>query len=317
MKQSSDDFLNFPMSKEEIEKLDEKDIDRLVYLDQHGLLVGNNEDISSYKKRLVEIESDIQELKQELDEKGQVEIFNKIFAKKNEFINTNILSETSESTKKTYKFSINWVPGFFLSKGLGMLAGGCAVTAENGLTLFLIRSVFSNRKKWLWYSRNELLSHELCHVAREPLQDRRLEEFFAYNLSTSSFRKYFGNCFQSPFDTLLLLFPLFLLLLAQTINTFTLYDIPMWCFWLIALTYPAFLLARNQFYRNYYFKAQKSLVKTYDNDIPFEPILFRCHSEEVKQIGEFANSPAKLKNWIKDKAKNELRWKVINKRFIS
>ena len=316
MKPFSENILKFPLDKAEIESLNEKDIDKLISLDKHGLLVGHKENIQSYKKRLINIESEIQNLREELKAKGQIELFNKIYATKNDLIGTDILTQASEYTKKAYNFSINWIPGFFLSKGLGLLTGGCTATTETGFTFFLIRSAFSCKKKWLWYSRNELLSHELCHAAREPLKDRHLEEFFAYKLSSSPFRQYFGNCFQRSFDAALLLLPLFLLLAVQIINTFIFSNIPMLWFWIIAFIYPVFLLIRNQYYRNYYSKARKSLLATYDGNIPSDSILFRCCSEEIRQIGKLINSPVKLKGWIEDKVKIELRWRIINKRFI-
>ena len=243
MKQFSEKTLKFPLSKTEIENLDEVDINNLVSLDKQGLLIGHNESILSYKERLLNIELEIQGLKEELETKGQIELFHKVYASNNNLIDRDILAQASELTEKAYNFSINWIPGFFLSKGLGLLTGGCSATSETGFTFFLIRAAFSNKKKWLWYSRNELLSHELSHAAREPIKDRHLEEFFAYKLSSSSFRRFFGNCFQSPFDAICLLFPLFLLLAVQSINTFFFSGIlPMLIFWVIAFIYPIFLL---------------------------------------------------------------------------
>ena len=146
MKQFSDNLLKFPLTKTEIENLNEKDTNKLVTLDQHGLLIGYNEDILSYKKRLISIESEIQNLKEELETKGQIEIFHKIYASKNNLIDTDILTQVSQCTEKAYSFSTNWVPGFFLSKGLSLLTGGCSATTETGFTFFLIRSAFPTGK---------------------------------------------------------------------------------------------------------------------------------------------------------------------------
>ncbi len=317
MENKPDSIFKFPIEKAEIDNLKSIDIEKLVFLDNAGLFIGYKENIQSYRKRLISIESEIQSLKNELEKKGQVELFHKIYATNNNLIDADILAEASEYTEKAYNFSINWIPGFFLSKGLGLLTGGCSATSETGFTFFLIRSSFSSKKKWLWYSRNELLSHELCHSARAPVKDRHLEEFFAYKLSSSPFRRFFGNCFQGVFDAILLLMPLFLLLAMQIINTFLFSSITMWIFWITAFIYPIFLLIRNQVYRNIYFRARNSLLSTFGNNTPFDSILFRCSTEEITQIGEFINSPEKLKKWIEDNVLKELRWQVINKRFIT
>ncbi len=305
----------FPLNKTEIKQLNETDLDALIELDKQGLLIGAKEDINSYKQRLLNIEKDIVSLGHELQEKGRIELFNKVYASEKDIINTEILQEAKQQTESTYNFSINWIPGFYLSKGLGFLTGGCSATTESGFTFFLIRSSFSSSKKWLWYSRNELLSHELCHSARTAINDRRLEEFFAYKLSTSKLRKYLGNCFQGTYDAILLLTPIFLLLIIQLINTFFFFNLPIWIFWIIAAVYPVFLLIRNQLYRNYYFKARKKLNATLDNKL-VDSILFRCTSEEIIEIGKFDNNSKELMKWFKAKEEKELRWKVINKRFI-
>jgi hypothetical protein len=347
MKHLPERILKFPLTKTEIKNLSNKDIDSLVSLDEHGLIIGYKEDFLSYKKRLSSIESEIQSLKEKLVTKGQVKLFHKIYATKKNLIDTNILEQAARHTENAYNFSINWIPGFFLSKGLGLLTGGCSVTTETGFTFFLIRSAFSSREKWLWYSRTELLSHELCHAARGPIKDKHLEEFFAYKLSSSPFRRFFGNCFQSHSDAILLLFPLFLLLVVQILNTLLFSVIPILWFWIIAFIYPVFLLVRNQFYRNCYFKARKSLLSILSNNISkstyflkvnrkyqdqfkksvsrnknrfayilSDSILFRCNADEVIQIGRFINSPTKLKKWVEDNVKTQVRWKIIYERFI-
>ena len=310
-------MLEFPLTKKQIADLTEKDLDTLIVLDQQGLLLGVTEDISTYKTRLLNIESETRVLDVELETKGQIKLFSKIYAQKNNLIPSNIMTESSKDTNAAYNFSINWAPGFFLSKGLGLLTGGCSATSKTGFTFFLIKTAFKNKKKWLWYDRNELLTHELCHTARVPIKDNHFEEFFAYKLSLSRFRRFFGNCFQTQLDAILLLAPIFLLLLMQIINSFFFCNIPMFIFWIIAFIYPLFLVLRNQYYRNHYFKAKKSLTNAFDKKIPFDSILFRCNSREIIQIGKLKNAPTKLKEWINEKATSKLRWKIINKRFIS
>ena len=233
----------FPLNRTEIEQLNENDINPFIELDKQGLLIGSGEDINSFKQRLLNIEKDITSLKQELKKKDKIELFSKVFASEKDIINSEILDEAKHQTEKAYNFSINWIPGFYLNKGLGFLTGGCSATTESGFTFFLIRSNFSSSKKWLWYSRSELLSHELCHAARTAINDKRLEEFFAYKLSTSKLRQYLGNCFQGTYDAILLLAPIFLLLIIQLINTFFLFNLPVWIFWIIAAIYPIFSIS--------------------------------------------------------------------------
>ena len=70
MKHLPERILKFPLTKTEIKNLSNKDIDSLVSLDEHGLIIGYKEDFLSYKKRLSSIESEIQSLKEKLVTKG-------------------------------------------------------------------------------------------------------------------------------------------------------------------------------------------------------------------------------------------------------
>jgi len=308
--------LDFPLTENEIKHLSEDSIQSLIDLDKNGLLIGSGENIQKFKQRLLSISSEINELKNELEKNDSVELFLKVRAKYNTLIDSKLFKEPSDYTSSNYNFSINWVPGFFLNKGLGFLTGGCSISSETGFSLFLIKSAFSKNIRWLWYNRNEILSHELCHIARTPINDNSYEEFFAYKLSFSKFRNYFGNCFQKPIDSILLLCPILLLLLIQIMNSFLYLNLPIYIFWILALVYPIFLLVRNQYYRNYYFKAVRSLKNAYGNSIQSDSILFRCNSNEIKKISQFINTSAKLKKWIISQKDCNLKWKIIFTRFI-
>ena len=63
---------------------------------------------------------------------------------------------------------------------------------------FQLKPVFAKQEKWLIYSRQELISHEMCHIARFHLHSHRYEETLAYKTSTSRLRKAIGGALLSP-----------------------------------------------------------------------------------------------------------------------
>lgn len=198
-----------------------------------------------------------------------------------------------------------------------MLWGGCAITfPDNNMSIFLIRANFAKKIKWLFYKRDELLAHELCHIARAPLHDPSFEEHFAYRLSPSGLRRYMGNCFQHTYDAIFFIIPFFLLLAAQIAKLLLqLHWLPIPPFWILIAIYPSFLLMRNQKSRNKFFKAKKALesieIKT------SLPILFRSTKDEIGTISTFVKNSNGLKTWLTEQASKELRWKVINRRFVN
>jgi len=288
---------------------------RVVSLDAAGHLVAPGETGDSFMRRMALWRSNLDSLETSMATREGFELWPGLQLKNSDRIPKEILEEAASCTESLYGFKIDWVPGFFLSKGLGLLWGGCAISLSppSGASLFLVRSAFAKKEKWFIYGRKELLAHELCHVAREALQDLAMEEHFAYQTSLSRFRRYIGNCFRSEIDAYLFVVPVFILLGVQLCNLLLEWSIPAWPFWLLALLPPAWLLTRNQLQRVRYFKAERALSAL---GCPFpKAVLFRCLSKEVDELSKLSGDALKAR--LKLKSETELRWAVIAARFLS
>ncbi len=285
------------------------DLTRYIELDASGFLPGAGESAGDFEERLAGIEAAHRKFEEELSTGEEVTVFEDIRVKNSERIPREIIDEAGEVTESLYAFRTAHVPGFFLSKDVGMLWGGCMISdTELPLSFFLIRGAFRSRERWLFYKRRELLAHELCHSMRHPLWDVPLEEFFAYRTSPSKLRRYLGNCFIRDYDALLFVIPTFVLLAAQFAQSFWLERLPVWPFWIFALAYPAFLLCRNQAARRLVFRAEKRLRK-FGVERPFA-VLFRSTTPEIREMGKAKD----LAGYFAEKT--ELRWQVIKARFL-
>ncbi len=301
------------ISAKYVEKLDSEDVNALAELDAHGFIPGRGESFEQYKFRLKRILVAIEEFNRDSEKSGEIDVFGGLVLRQEDRIAPEIVAEASSLTEQLYRFSIDWAPGFFLSKDIGLLWGGCAIAdTEKPLTIFLIRDSFRHRSRWFIYDRRELLAHELCHTAR-GLRDYKLEEFFAYQTAPSRLRRYLGNCFIKKYDALLFLLPVLLLLGVQLFQTFAEVEFPIWPFWIIALLYPIFLLGRNQLARNRFFRAKKRLLKF--GYCEAAAILFRSTWDETGIIAGLKTKQEFL-NFVDSVADNELRWKIIRHRFI-
>ncbi|HBC88250.1 MAG TPA: hypothetical protein DCZ94_14965 [Lentisphaeria bacterium] len=305
------------MDKKAIEALSESDMKGLAEADSRGFLLPPGENLADYKKRLQEMMHSYSEIEKDLNSTDKYNIFGEFVLDTRMRITPEIMGEAADLTRKYYEFSIDWVPGFFISKSLGLLWGGCAISFpdQNQLSIFIIRANFAEKKRWLFYTRDELLAHELCHVARLPVRDRTFEELFAYRLSPSRLRRYMGNCFRHDYDAILFILPVFLLLAVQILRLFFGLDqkIPIWPFWIFAGLYPLFLMLRNHLNRNIFFRAKRNLEKAGCGKAL--PVLFRCTKNELERMSLLID-PEKLKAWMDGKAESELRWKVIKFRFM-
>jgi hypothetical protein len=133
------------------------------------------------------------------------------------------LKKDSEICHELYGISPTWVPAYLQNKGMPLLTGGMAVQflnekSQQVFSWFQLKTTFSHREKWLIYSRKELISHEMCHIARFPLQSVRYEETLAYQTSTSRLRRSIGGSLLTPKDQQFLLLSIFLWMIVDLLK---------------------------------------------------------------------------------------------------
>lgn len=308
-------MFSFPISEKEIIELNKESINKLIILDSNGLILGPEENLNEYKTRLSTIKHEAESLYTEINNEQQDGMLSSVKLKPSDIIEEAEFQKVETITEQ-YSFSVKWAPGFYSKKSVGFLAGAATLISETGLPVFILSSKFKHKTKWLLYTKEELLAHELSHVARTPLNDKPYEEFFAYKLSKSRFRKYLGSFFHSPVDPVIMLLP-FLILLAVTLINFS-FNTGMdeVYFWISAFIYPAFLFIRNSYYKHYYKKACNALEKiTETNNI--DSILFRCTAKEIKTFSRYSKTAAEnIRSLVDSFSENNIRWKIIRKRFI-
>ncbi len=300
---------------EEISRISGDSPDLLAELDSRGFLLSPGETVSEFKERIAKIADSVGAIERALEGGREFDLEGICRLNGADMITPGIMSEASQATRDEYGFELDWAPGFFMSRSLGPLWGGCAILIpEACTTVFLIRSVFRKKRRWLFYRRDELLAHELCHSARMPVGDRIYDENFAYRISPSALRRKFGGCFRHEADAILFIAPVFLLLAVQLAVTFTSLRLPIFPFWILALAYPCFLLARNHIAARTLSRAASNL-EACGVSKPYA-VLFRCTAEEIAKIADIGGSRDKIQQWMRGMAASEARWRIILLRFI-
>lgn len=289
--------------------------DTLCELDRAGFFPAPGESVPEFLARVEAVKARHAAFEEELAEKGSTEIFDDFSVNAADRIDPELLQEAWDLTDKLYGFKVSHVPGFYLTSKVGLLWGGCMLSdPDDGLSVFLLRGAFRNKRRFLNYQRQELLAHELCHSARQYLNEPTLEEFFAYQTSDRPLRRYLGNCFISDRDALFFLLPMMLLPVAGFLKAFRYPEFPAWIFWLLAMLYPAYLLCRNHLSRKVVMAAKKALLSLGIERC--DAILFRCTREELKTLASFNGKPEKFHAFVTAQADSSPRWAVMAQRFI-
>ncbi|MBR5025285.1 MAG: hypothetical protein IKX48_09470, partial [Victivallales bacterium] len=272
-----------PFSEENLLQAASGNIDTLAAYDANGFLLGADESAEDFAKRIRLFQANRQKLEDALQKDGKYDAEGIIVTPGDRITNT-LFAKIAEHTKRLYRFQIDWVPGFFIDPSFSLLFGGCAFCSyPDFFTMFIIRRTFKTQEKWLIYNRDELLAHELCHVARIALLSEEFEETFAYQTSSSSFRKLIGGIFRKQTDSFMFLGVTFILLFAQILRTQWIHTMPIWPFWSLVGLVFAWLLIRHAFHCRRLGIAQRHIAELFGADNAF-PVMFRCTDEELHRF---------------------------------
>ncbi len=257
------------------------DREGLVELDRRGLIAAADESVEDYLARLRRLQANINRMEACLEKTGSYEI-DGLSVQERARIKPSFFKDAGARCHELYGFTADWVPAFFMDPGFAFLFGGCSFCfLPDFFAMFIIRKSFRNRSRWFIYSRDELLSHEMCHIARAALDSMTYEETFAYRTSVSAFRRLFGGMFLRPADSFMLLGSTLILLLAQICRLYF-FPLPMLPFWLLPLFAAGWLLLRNCMIRRRMAAAERTLAKKYGERAGV--VLFRCTDEEVNAL---------------------------------
>ena len=280
------------------------EVEALLQLDSMGFIMGPAEGPREYVERIRLLIANVGKMEKSLVETGTFEIEGVTVLSK-ERISRELFAEATTVNQRLYGFSIDWVPGFFIDPFF--LFGGCAFAFfPEFFAMFIIRKSFRKSKKWFIYNRQELLAHELCHIARIALDSTLYEETFAYQVSPSRVRRVLGGLFLRPMDSYLFLGVTFLLLVAQMIRLYWLPGLSIVPFWGVILITFSWLSLR-------YVWLMQTLKKAYRNAFRLfgkrtAKVLFRCTDAEVK-LWAGLDTKAQAEKWLE--SQEGLRWKVI------
>ncbi len=226
-----------------------------------------------------------------------------------------VIREGGNLTEKFYAFRRTNDRGFFLSRGVGLLWGGCAVCdLEKKQSFFLLRAAFARQKKWFCYRRDELLAHELCHVARASVEDPAPEEFFAYQTSFSFLRRTVGDFFCTSFDAVLFLIPTLLLPMASFARLLWFPQLQLGWFYALLGGVIGFFAVRSWMRRRRIARAAGKLTD-FGVKQPLA-VLFRSTFQEMAEIAALPDRAA-WRKWLGEKSARSLRWGIISRRFCA
>lgn len=233
-----------------------------------------------------------------------------------------ILIPANQNLSAIYDIAPDWIPLFFSNYRLTYWHGGCAwifQVSEDSPTAALIqlRRNLRDSPRYLFYKRDELLSHELAHVGRMQFQEPKYEEMIAYQTTTSAFRRWFGPILQSPLEGVLFVLMLFLIIVFDifliALQRPEAYKLALWLK-LIPISLIGYALARL-WSRQRTFKACINSLQTCLGSLQkARAVVYRLQDREITTFSHM--KPEEIRTYASNCAKSELRWHVIQKAYF-
>ena len=260
--------------------------DALDCMDSCGILIGPNESLVNFRKR-------IEKLLRELDEiRGGTSRFKDIYAGA-DYIEENLRSAAADMVWNFYKFRPDWIPAWVSKKHTGVFSEGILYEIDGFLPAIFLQKGGTLRSA-------EILAHEMCHAAKMPYPDSVYEEWFPRYVESSKFRRIFGNFFRR--------WQIPALAIASLVACAVLFILRMPVFGILALVPAAALILREIALRERLLRVRNMLCKSGYDPLP---IMFRMDDNELSLLAKSHNP----KQWIEDMSKSSYRWKMYKIKF--
>lgn len=295
------------------------DWEKLIELDKQGFFPALGEEAEPFLNRVSALHKFQEDTLKQLKETGKFSLEGLLYHA-DELLSEADLMKYQNQSKEKYQFQLNYVPAFYSSRGLNFLFGGMAISFEDTenkykkgeiFSIFQLRKTFREKEKFLIYTRSEIISHEVCHVARAPLHALEYEEYFAYQTSDSVFRRFVSPMLWRGSDMVILMLSLLVVFFGQLYSTFWAHE-KIWYFygWLPFSFYLLFLTIRSFFSRKKLNRFRNDLISFCKKPEFVDAVLFRLSDNEIQE----ASKATHLETFITQQ--NDLRWQIIKHRFL-
>jgi hypothetical protein len=285
----------------------------LLELERRGFLMPPGQDSGRFVDRAREALRWAEGVRESLSTRGRAEVLGETFDA-SAAIPRRVLEDGLRPAREAYRISPLWVPAFYSNRYLPWYVGGAMFfdpSAGPFRVCLILREGFRRSRRWLIYDRTEIISHELCHVARGAMNQTVFEEALAYRLSGSRLRRLAGGVFRGRWEAPAVLGGA--ALLAGT-GVGEMFGLSPWLKLPAAVPLAgavgalAWRAARDG---RRLCRAAAALQPAFGDAA--EAVLFRCTDREVRSLAR--QSPGEVQQWLEER-RQSLRWRLIRRRFL-
>ena len=124
-------------------------LDKLIICDAAGFLMTEGESEEDFFRRIDDTAAVYDNFEAELRGGKKVRVFDLFEVSSDCRISPELTEEAAEITENLYGFAVHHVPGFYLTRQIGLLWGGCLIgDPEQNFAVFLLRNAFRKKRRF-------------------------------------------------------------------------------------------------------------------------------------------------------------------------
>jgi hypothetical protein len=122
-------------------------LNQLAELDAAGFIICPGENADEFMQRVEDTKAVYEDFEAELADGEKVKVFDLFEVSSDCRISPELSGEAAAITEELYGFSVHHVPGFYLTREIGLLWGGCLIgDPEQNFAVFLLLNAFRERR---------------------------------------------------------------------------------------------------------------------------------------------------------------------------
>lgn len=234
-------------------------------------------------------------------------------------VSQGFLEKACTISASIYDIAPTWIPFFFSNYKLAPWHGGCAwifqLNEESPTAAFFqLRKNFYHSSRYLTYSRDELIVHELSHVGRMLFQEPKFEEVLAYSSSPSRFRRWFGPIIQSSWESTVFVLALCLVIVIDLFFAGSDQRHLVWIE-LIPLVLLGLGLVRLWRKQKTFSQCLKNLQELLQSEHKARSVIYRLTDQEINLFSRIALG--EIRQYAEEQKTGTLRWRLIHEAYFN
>lgn len=201
-----------------------------------------------------------------------------------------------------------WVPIQSSNEGMHLWEGAVLWQSQTDAGFMLPQIQISQRAQ-RFYSKEELIAHEIVHAVRIDFMEEEFEEVLAYASSPKAWRRWIGPFFRKPREATVFVWAMVVSIVMQGIELAT----ELSSGWLLIPWLPALLivggLARLTFTQRLFRRCLSNLSRAIKAPDQRLAVALRLSDAEIRSFSRMR--PEEIQAFVEKEKNEQLRWKML------